>query len=118
MGLYRCHFLDRNDQMQAAEDIETEGLAEAIGRALANEPLVVLADEPTGNLDSAATAEVLRLFEQLHVNGQTLVIVTHDSRIAATADRLVTMRDGRFVDETRLTGGTARSLGALTGLEG
>jgi putative ABC transport system ATP-binding protein len=90
----------------------------AIARALANEPLVILADEPTGNLDSAATAEVLRLFEQLHGNGQTLVIVTHDSRIAATADRLVTMRDGRFVDETRLTGGTARSLGALTGLEG
>jgi putative ABC transport system ATP-binding protein len=90
----------------------------AIARALANEPLVILADEPTGNLDSAATAEVLRLFEQLHGNGQTLVIVTHDARIAATADRLVTMRDGRFVDETRLTGGTARSLGALTGLEG
>ena len=89
----------------------------AIARALANEPLVILADEPTGNLDTAATAEVLRLFEQLHVNGQTLVIVTHDSRIAATADRLVTMRDGRFVDETRLTGGTARSLGDLTGLE-
>jgi putative ABC transport system ATP-binding protein len=90
----------------------------AIARALANEPLVILADEPTGNLDSAATTEVLRLFEQLHLNGQTLVIVTHDSRIAATADRLVTMRDGRLVDEARLTGGTARSLGALTGLDG
>ena len=78
----------------------------AIARALANAPRVVLADEPTGNLDSAATTEVLRLFEQLHADGQTLVIVTHDARIAATADRLITMRDGRFVDETKLTGGT------------
>ena len=62
---------------------------------------------PPGNLDSAATTEVLRLFDQLHAGGQTLVVVTHDERIAATADRLITMRDGRFVDETRLTGGTA-----------
>jgi putative ABC transport system ATP-binding protein len=90
----------------------------AIARALANEPLVVLADEPTGNLDSGATTEVLRLFDQLHANGQTLVVVTHDERIAATADRLISMRDGAFVDETKLTGGTARSLVAMTGLEG
>jgi putative ABC transport system ATP-binding protein len=89
----------------------------AIARALANEPLIVLADEPTGNLDSAATTDVLRLFDQLHSNGQTLVVVTHDSRIAATADRLISMRDGAFVDETRLTGGTARTLSAMTGLE-
>jgi putative ABC transport system ATP-binding protein len=89
----------------------------AIARALANEPLVVLADEPTGNLDSAATSDVLRLFEELHAAGQTLVVVTHDERIAATADRLITMRDGALVDETRLTGGSARSLGAITGLE-
>jgi putative ABC transport system ATP-binding protein len=90
----------------------------AVARALVNEPLVVLADEPTGNLDSAATTDVLRLFEQLRVNGQTLVIVTHDSRIAATSDRLISMRDGAFVDETRLTGGTSRSLSAMAGLEG
>ena len=89
----------------------------AIARALANEPLVVLADEPTGNLDSAATTDVLRLFDQLHANGQTLVVVTHDERIAATADRLISMRDGRFVDETKLTGGTERALSVLTGLE-
>jgi putative ABC transport system ATP-binding protein len=90
----------------------------AIARALSNEPLVVLADEPTGNLDSAATVEVLRLFDSLHEGGQTLVIVTHDERIAATADRLISMRDGAFVDETRLTGGTTGQLGALVGLEG
>ncbi len=90
----------------------------AIARALVGEPLVVLADEPTGNLDSAATIEVLRLFDGLREAGQTLVTVTHDSRIAATADRLISMRDGAFVDETRLTGGTTGSLGALAGLEG
>jgi energy-coupling factor transporter ATP-binding protein EcfA2 len=89
----------------------------AIARALVADPLVVLADEPTGNLDSEATLEVLRLFESLHTAGQTLVIVTHDSRIAATADRLIGMRDGAFVDETRLTGGTTGNLGALAGLE-
>ncbi len=90
----------------------------AIARALAGEPLVILADEPTGNLDSAATLEVLRLFESLHAAGQTLVVVTHDSRIAATADRMISMRDGTFIDETRLTGGTQGDLGALAGLEG
>ena len=89
----------------------------AVARALSNEPLVVLADEPTGNLDSAATLDVLRLFERLHESGQTLVIVTHDARIAATADRMISMRDGAFVDETRLTGGTTGQLGALVGLE-
>ena len=90
----------------------------AVARALANDPLIVLADEPTGNLDSAATLEVLRMFDDLHGAGQTLVIVTHDSRIAATADRLITMRDGEFTDETRLTGGTTGSLSRLAGLEG
>jgi ABC-type lipoprotein export system ATPase subunit len=89
----------------------------AIARALANDPLLVLADEPTGNLDSAATLEVLRLFNDLHEAGQTLVVVTHDSRIAATADRLITMRDGAFVDETRLTGGTSGSLARIAGLD-
>jgi ABC-type lipoprotein export system ATPase subunit len=89
----------------------------AIARALSNEPLVVLADEPTGNLDSAATLDVLRLFDALHDAGQTLVVVTHDERIAATADRLISMRDGAFVDETRLTGGSTGRLGALVGLE-
>ncbi|MFI6479202.1 ABC transporter ATP-binding protein [Nonomuraea sp. NPDC050663] len=89
----------------------------AVARALVNEPSLVLADEPTGNLDSAATLEVLQLFDSLHGAGHTMVIVTHDARIAATADRLITMRDGVFVDETRLTGGTTGRLGAFAGLE-
>jgi putative ABC transport system ATP-binding protein len=78
----------------------------AIARALSNEPLVVLADEPTGNLDSAATLEVLRLFEELRTAGQTLVVVTHDPRIAAVADRVISMRDGSFADDSRLAGTT------------
>ena len=89
----------------------------AIARALANEPLVVLADEPTGNLDSAATLEVLRLLDRLHTAGLTLVIVTHDQRVAATADRLVSMRDGALVDEMKLTGGSARKLSDLVATE-
>ncbi len=90
----------------------------AVARALSNEPLVVLADEPTGNLDSAATLDVLQLFEGLHHAGQTLVIVTHDARVAATADRMFAMRDGALVDETRLSGGTTGMLAGLVGLEG
>jgi ABC-type lipoprotein export system ATPase subunit len=91
----------------------------AIARALANDPLVVFADEPTGNLDTRATVEVLKLFEDLHTSGLTMVVVTHDERIAATADRLIAMRDGAFVDETRLSGGSSKRLGALfsVGLE-
>jgi ABC-type lipoprotein export system ATPase subunit len=89
----------------------------AVARALAIDPLVVMADEPTGNLDSEATIEVLRLFETLHAAGQTLIVVTHDARIAATADRLITMRDGAFVEVTRLTGGCTGGPSALAGLD-
>jgi energy-coupling factor transporter ATP-binding protein EcfA2 len=65
----------------------------AIARALANDPEIVLADEPAGNLDSAAAFDVLSLLEGLHANGLTVVIVTHDERIATTADRLISMRE-------------------------
>jgi putative ABC transport system ATP-binding protein len=82
----------------------------AIARALVNDPEIVLADEPTGNLDSASAFDVLSLLRDLHAQGLTLVIVTHDERIAATADRLISMRDGAFVDEMRLTGGSRGNL--------
>jgi putative ABC transport system ATP-binding protein len=80
----------------------------ALARALINEPLLVLADEPTGNLDSHATNEILRLFAELRDTQQTLVLVTHDPRVAATAERLMTMRDGTIIDDTRLDGGPSR----------
>jgi putative ABC transport system ATP-binding protein len=90
----------------------------AVARALVNEPLIVLADEPTGNLDSTATLEVLRLLESLRTTGLTLVIATHDERVAATADRLISMRDGAFVGQTRMTGGAGGTLADLAGLGG
>jgi putative ABC transport system ATP-binding protein len=82
----------------------------AIARALVNDPQIVLADEPTGNLDSASAFDVLSLLSDLHAQGLTLVIVTHDERIATTADRLISMRDGAFVDEMRLTAGSRGNL--------
>jgi putative ABC transport system ATP-binding protein len=80
----------------------------ALARALINEPLVVLADEPTGNLDRHATNEILRLFAELRDAQQTLLLVTHNPRVAATAERLMTMRDGTIIDDTRLDGGLSR----------
>jgi putative ABC transport system ATP-binding protein len=77
----------------------------AVARALINEPLVVLADEPTGNLDSRATGELLKLFAELPRAGQALLIVTHDARVASTADRLLRMRDGAIVAQTHLGSG-------------
>jgi len=88
----------------------------AVARALANQPLLVLADEPTGNLDTAATQDLLRLFGELRAAGQTLVIVTHDSRVGATADQLITMRDGSFVENLGLGARARPDLAALTGL--
>jgi putative ABC transport system ATP-binding protein len=82
----------------------------AIARALVNQPAVVFADEPTGNLDSAATLEVLRLFGDLRSAGQTLIIVTHDSRVAATANRVISMRDGVFTGHPGRTGGQPPAL--------
>ena len=70
----------------------------SIARALANDPTLLLADEPTGSLDSEGGAEVLGLFRRLHEGGQTIVMVTHDEGVAASADRIVRMRDGRIDD--------------------
>lgn len=85
----------------------------SIARALANEPTLLLADEPTGSLDSAGGAEILGLFKRLHDGGQTIVMVTHDNEVAATADRIVRMRDGR-IDDGR-TPGVGATLGGVFG---
>jgi putative ABC transport system ATP-binding protein len=71
----------------------------AIARALANRPTLLLADEPTGALDSAGAAEVLELFGRLHRTGQTILMVTHSREVAGGAQRIVRMRDGRVVDD-------------------
>ena len=90
----------------------------AVARALVADPLVVLADEPTGNLDSASTRDVLQLFDYLHRAGQTLVIVTHDVQVAATADRMISMSDGAFIKQTLPRDGIGGHVGALAGMEG
>jgi putative ABC transport system ATP-binding protein len=71
----------------------------AIARALANEPTLVLADEPTGALDSEGGEEVLELFRRLHQGGQTILLVTHDQPVADAAQRIVRMKDGRVIDD-------------------
>jgi putative ABC transport system ATP-binding protein len=77
----------------------------ALARALVNRPALLLADEPTGNLDSRNAGEVLELLRQAHGDGQSICLVTHDPRIATVADRVLHMRDGRIVRETPATNG-------------
>jgi putative ABC transport system ATP-binding protein len=72
----------------------------AIARALVNRPAILLADEPTGNLDTKSGEGILNLFGDLSADGTTLVVVTHDMEVAARADRIVEVRDGRIVAET------------------
>ena len=78
----------------------------AIARALVNSPSILLADEPTGNLDSVTSEEIMRVFGDLHAAGQTVIMVTHEPDIAAHAERVVVLRDGR-VESDRLQRGAA-----------
>jgi putative ABC transport system ATP-binding protein len=71
----------------------------AIARALVNRPKILLADEPTGNLDSATSEEILALFDQLHRDGQTIIMVTHESDVARHAKRIVRMKDGKVLSD-------------------
>ncbi len=101
---------------RAAEALSTVGLADrldyspsqlsggqqqrvAIARALINNPSIILADEPTGNLDSKSGAEVLAILQRLHAQGRTIVMVTHDREVAEHADRIIVMEDGRIGEE-------------------
>jgi putative ABC transport system ATP-binding protein len=86
----------------------------AIVRALANRPGVLLADEPTGNLDTESARQVLALLRAQHRAGQTIVMVTHDSRVAAAADRLLVMEDGRFTAGGPAAEAAAPALADLT----
>ncbi|MEO0511615.1 MAG: ABC transporter ATP-binding protein [Planctomycetota bacterium] len=71
----------------------------AVARALANEPTILLADEPTGNLDSQTTVEIIELFRRLHAAGQTIVVVTHEEEVAGHAERIVRLRDGEIMSD-------------------
>jgi putative ABC transport system ATP-binding protein len=71
----------------------------AVARAIVNDPALVLADEPTGNLDTVATASVLGVLRRLHRQGRTLVVITHEHDVAAFANRVVEMRDGRVISD-------------------
>ena len=80
----------------------------AVARALVTEPALILADEPTGNLDSTSTRDVLGLLQDLHRSGRTVVLITHESDVAGAADRVVHMLDGRLVDDATTTFAAAR----------
>ena len=71
----------------------------AIARALVNRPAIILADEPTGNLDSSSGKGIVGLFEELHAAGQTIVMITHDQAVARLASRVVQVRDGEVVED-------------------
>jgi putative ABC transport system ATP-binding protein len=73
----------------------------AVARALVTRPSLLLADEPTGNLDSATSADILQLFDDLHAEGQTILLVTHDPEIAARCHRIVRLKDGRIISDQR-----------------
>jgi putative ABC transport system ATP-binding protein len=91
----------------------------ALARALINRPELLLADEPTGNLDSQSMREVIAILKDCHEQGQTVVLVTHDANVASAADRVVRMRDGLIAGESRLEGHqpTSEILRSLVGLE-
>jgi putative ABC transport system ATP-binding protein len=108
----------RDRRARAAQALERVGLADrmehrpnelsggqrqrvAIARALVNQPSILLADEPTGNLDSTTSAEIMNVFQTLHRQGQTIVMVTHEHDIAAHAARVVTLRDGVIATDQR-----------------
>ena len=106
----------RRRRIELMEELEIAGRAQlvparlsggerqrvALARALINRPAILLADEPTGNLDSVAAGEVMMLLRKFHDEGQTTVLVTHDMRVASAADRVVRMRDGAVVSQTAL----------------
>lgn len=117
LPLVYADFRRRERQEQAMEALHAVGLAEfalhrpgelsggqkqraAIARALILKPAILLADEPTGNLDSESSAEIMKLFLELNAARKTIILITHEPDIAAYADRVVTVRDGRLIQDT------------------
>jgi putative ABC transport system ATP-binding protein len=89
----------------------------ALARALVNHPPLLLADEPAGSLDSKGTREVTRLLSRFHQRGQTILLVTHDARLASAADRVISFFDGRIADDAALDGTPSRGVGISGVLE-
>ncbi|MFT5079202.1 MAG: putative ABC transport system ATP-binding protein [Planctomycetota bacterium] len=78
----------------------------AVGRALVNKPSIILADEPTGNLDSVTSVEIMNLFDEIHQQGNTVIVVTHEEEIALNAHRIIRLRDGMIETDVRREGGS------------
>jgi putative ABC transport system ATP-binding protein len=98
--LERVDLQDRMDH-KATELSGGEMQRVAIARALVNRPAMILADEPTGNLDSTSGKGIVGLFDELHASGQTIVMITHDAAVARVASRVVQIRDGEIVEDQR-----------------
>ncbi|MGW4600524.1 ABC transporter ATP-binding protein [Streptomyces sp. NPDC004457] len=88
----------------------------ALARALVNHPPLLLADEPAGSLDSKGTREVMRLLSRFHGRGQTIVLVTHDARLASAADRVISFFDGRIADDAALDGAPPPRRSGISGV--
>jgi putative ABC transport system ATP-binding protein len=91
--------LEQRSQHQPNQLSGGERQRVAIARALVNDPLLILADEPTGNLDSKTSDDIMSVFDNVHQQGNTLIVVTHDEEVAAHAHRVLRIRDGRVIDD-------------------
>ncbi|EAT59167.1 conserved hypothetical protein [Chlorobium ferrooxidans DSM 13031] len=125
-GDFRKEALERLRQVGLAERVDHtpnqlsggEQQRVAIARALVRDPLIIFADEPTGNLDTKNSAEIMKIFKGLHEEGKTIVMVTHEKEIADYAGRVITMRDGVIISDEQRTGSVpARSAEPLAGFE-
>ncbi|GAA3792374.1 ABC transporter ATP-binding protein [Streptomyces coacervatus] len=108
--------LDGKDRSLPGELSGGEQQRVALARALVNHPPLLLADEPAGSLDSKGTREVMRLLSRFHQRGQTIVLVTHDARLASAADRVICFFDGRIADDAELDGTPASRRGGISGV--
>lgn len=109
--------LDGKERSMPAELSGGEQQRVALARALVNHPPLLLADEPAGSLDSRGTREVMRLLSRFHQRGQTIVLVTHDARLASAAERVISFFDGRIADDSELGGTPVRGAGISGVLE-